>query len=125
MKILGILAVVVIVLFGGMYMYLSNNLEKLTETEVRDIEVESLKAGTYIGEYSVPPVSAKVEVTIEDGRIDNIKLLDHGNGKGQPAEIIIDDIVSKQSLAVDSISGATYSSRVIVKAVEDAMIKAE
>lgn len=125
LKILAVLAVIIILLFGGMYMYLSNNLNKLVDAEVREIEIENLKTGTYIGEYSVPPVSATVEVTISDGRIETIKLLDHGNGMGQPAEIIVDIIVSEQSLAVDSISGATYSSRVIVKAVEDALIKAE
>lgn len=108
-----------------MYIFLSNNLEKLVNAEIQDIDIESLKPGIYIGEYSVPPVSATVEVTVENGRIEEIELLDHGNGMGQPAEIIIDDIVDEQSLEVDIISGATYSSRVIVKAVEDALLKAK
>jgi uncharacterized protein with FMN-binding domain len=125
LKILGILTVVIAVIFAGMYIFLSNNLEKLVNAEIQDIDIESLKPGIYIGEYSVPPVSATVEVTVENGRIEEIELLDHGNGMGQPAEIIIDDIVDEQSLEVDIISGATYSSRVIVKAVEDALLKAK
>lgn len=72
----------------------------------------------------MPPVSATVEVIIEGGRIEDIRLLDHGNGMGQPAEAIIEDVVEDQSLDVDSVSGATYSSRVILKAIEAALIEA-
>ena len=125
LKISGFLTVVIAVIFAGMYMFLSNNLEKLVDAEIQEIDIESLKPGIYIGEYSVPPVSATVEVTVESGRIEGIELLDHGNGMGQPAEVIIDDIVDEQSLEVDIISGATYSSRVIMKAVEDALLKAK
>jgi uncharacterized protein with FMN-binding domain len=72
----------------------------------------------------VPPVSATVEVIIEGGRIEDIRLLDHGNGMEQPAEAIIEDVVEDQSLDVDSVSGATYSSRVILKAIEATLIEA-
>ncbi|HMM69302.1 FMN-binding protein [Gudongella oleilytica] len=72
----------------------------------------------------MPPVSATVEVIIEGGRIEDIRLLDHGNGMEQPAEAIIEDVVEDQSLDVDSVSGATYSSRVILKAIEATLIEA-
>lgn len=124
LKVLGIILVVVVVAFTGMYFYLSRNLDELVEAPIESIDVSSLESGTYVGEYSVPPVSATVEVRISDGRIDQILLLDHGNGMGQPAEAIIDDVIEKQSLQIDSISGATYSSRVILKAIEDALSKA-
>lgn len=124
LKVLGIILVVVVVAFTGMYFYLSRNLDELVEAPIENIDVSSLESGTYVGEYSVPPVSATVEVRISDGRIDQILLLDHGNGMGQPAEAIIDDVIEKQSLQIDSISGATYSSRVILKAIEDALSKA-
>lgn len=124
LKVLGIILVVVVVAFTGMYFYLSRNLDELVESPIESFDVSSLESGRYVGEYSVPPVSATVEVRISDGRIDQILLLDHGNGMGQPAEAIIDDVIEKQSLQIDSISGATYSSRVILKAIEDALSKA-
>ena len=103
LKVLGIILVVVVVAFTGMYFYLSRNLDELVEAPIENIDVSSLESGTYVGEYSVPPVSATVEVRISDGRIDQILLLDHGNGMGQPAEAIIDDVIEKQSLQIDSI----------------------
>lgn len=124
LKIIGIIALVLVLLFSGMYTYLSKNLNELVESSIEDVDPSELKDGTYVGEYSVPPVSATVEVRIEGGRIEDILLLDHGNGMGQPAEVIIEDVVEAQSLKVDSISGATYSSRVILKAIEAALLKA-
>ena len=66
-------------------------------------------------------IYAKVEVTVKDKAITNIALIEHMNGKGKPAERIIDDIVKQQSVAVDTVSGATNSSKVIMKAVENAL----
>lgn len=124
-RILIVVAIVMVVIFAGSYMYLKNNLENLVSMEVEDIEITQLKDGSYIGEYSVLPVSVTVEVKISNGRIQDINILDHGNGMGQPAEVITERVIDEQSLEVDSISGATYSSRVIIKAIEDGLNKAK
>lgn len=42
-------------------------------------------------------------------------------GIGKPAEAIVEDIVENQSIEVDAVSGATNSSRVIMKACENAL----
>ncbi|WP_313562885.1 FMN-binding protein [Ruminiclostridium cellobioparum] len=41
--------------------------------------------------------------------------------RGAKAEAIVDKIISEQSVTVDVISGATNSSKVILKAVENAL----
>ena len=50
-----------------------------------------------------------------------IRILEHKNERGQAAETIVDQIVSEQKIDVDAISGATNSSKVIKKAVENAL----
>jgi uncharacterized protein with FMN-binding domain len=50
-----------------------------------------------------------------------VDIVRHDNGKGSPAEIIVDRIIEAQSLKVDLISKATYSSKAILKAVENAL----
>lgn len=77
--------------------------------------------GKYIGEYSVLPVSVKVEVTVERYQITDVDILRHENGLGSPAERVIDDVIQNQSLDVDAISGATVSSKCILKAIENAL----
>ncbi|NLN06880.1 MAG: FMN-binding protein [Firmicutes bacterium] len=48
----------------------------------------------------------------------------HDHGRGAAAEKITDRIIAEQSLKVDTISGATYSSKVILKSVKKALVQA-
>ena len=66
-------------------------------------------------------IYAKVEVTVQNGEITNINILEHRNERGKTAEVIADSIVDEQKIDVDAISGATNSSTVIKKAVENAL----
>ncbi len=78
---------------------------------------------TEFREYDVNFIYAKVEVTVQDGKITNIELLDHKNERGKPAEAILDKMIDAQEINVDAISGATNSSTVIKKAAENALKK--
>ncbi len=94
----------------------------------RDIEVKTppfatLPDGTYRGSYASGLVKATVDVRLAGGRIEQVTIVSHKCGKGKPAEAIVDDVVSRQSLEVDAVSGATASSRVILKAVEVALTR--
>ena len=93
----------------------------LGSTTFTSMDASKVSDGVYIGEFEAGLVSAKVEVTIYNGIITDIKLLEHQNGKGSPAEVILQDIVMKQTTDIESVSGATYSSKVIRKAVENAL----
>ena len=66
-------------------------------------------------------VYAKVEVTVQNGVITNIDILEHKNGRGSSAEIVVDSIIEEQKIDVDAVSGSTNSSIVIKKAVENAL----
>jgi uncharacterized protein with FMN-binding domain len=109
----------------GLMAYTEKNLEKLVNAEIKDVDISKLEDGVYTGSYSTFPVSAEVRVTVKGQRITGIDLLEHNNGKGKPAEVIPGRVVEAQSLEVDAISGATYSSKVILKAIENALEGAE
>ncbi|MHB1485638.1 MAG: FMN-binding protein [Saccharofermentanales bacterium] len=117
------LAVVFVIIVVGFFtkIFLENNLKKLSALEISDLDVSSLKDGTYTGKYSAFPVSAEVKVYISNHKIDKIDLISHVNGQGSSAEAIPGQIVQKQKVNVDIVSGATYSSKVIMKAVENAL----
>jgi len=80
-----------------------------------------LADGSYKGFYDGGMVKAEVEVTIAGGSMTAVTILRHECGTGKPAEAIIDDVVAAQNLDVDVISGSTYSSKVILKAIEVAL----
>jgi len=68
------------------------------------------------------PVSAKVKVVVKGHRITGIELVEHRHGRGAAAEAIPGRVVEAQCLAVDTVAGATYSSKVILKAIENALM---
>ena len=91
------------------------------ETTFSNLDISNVPNGVYIGEYNVDFVYAKVEVTVQNGVITNIDILEHKNGRGSRAEVVVDRIVEEQKIEVDAVSGATNSSTVIKKAVENAL----
>jgi uncharacterized protein with FMN-binding domain len=117
---------IVVVLFIIILFSINNmqkSLSKLDKLTIENINLSNAKDGTYNGSYGVFPVSAEVNVTIKNNKIVNIELLKHNNGKGESAEILTEKVVENQSLEVDIVSGATYSSKVILKSIENALNK--
>ncbi|MDE6747179.1 MAG: FMN-binding protein [Oscillospiraceae bacterium] len=113
-----------IIVLAGASLILKNMVsEAAKDISISDIDTENVRNGVYTGEHSVPPVSVTVQVTVTDHRIADIEILRHDNGLGSKAEKITDEIIGKQSLNVDAVSGATLSSVCILKAVENAVEK--
>lgn len=108
--------------FGAFYLKsVSDYQKKVQEIVFHEIDPATVPDGSYVGECDTDFVYAKVQVTIADGKIASIDLLEHRQGQGKAAESIIDQIIAKQSIDVDTVSGATNSSKVIKKAVENAL----
>ncbi|MFO7612053.1 MAG: FMN-binding protein [Clostridia bacterium] len=100
------------------------NLETLSNLVITDVDLSEAQNGEFIGSYSSFPVSAEVKVTIYENQIQKIEILKHDNGQGEGAESIIDVVIESQSLEVDAISQATYSSKVILTAIRNALLEA-
>ncbi|GEM_PF-990205 len=84
---------------------------------------DRLRDGNYEGKYSFVTVA----VTVENGRIADIKMIRHGGGGEEYAEMVmplIDEIIREQSTDVDAVTGATVSSENLKRAVNDALKKA-
>lgn len=94
---------------------------KIKETEIADVNITAVPNGVYIGEYDVGYIYAKVQVTVVDGKISDIEILEHRNERGSRAENIIEDILAEQRIEVDAVTSATNSSLVIEKACENAL----
>lgn len=100
---------------------MGRNLAALSTAPVGTVDLGAIADGSYRGEYAVAPISVKLDVLVSGGRIVKIDLLEHRNGKGRPAEAVLAAIVELQKVDVDSVSGATYSSMALKKAVEAAL----
>ena len=120
-KVLLITFIVVLFLFIVGKIIIGNMVRNVQNISVSMPDISSVQDGNYIGEYSITPVHVKVEVSVSNHRIANITILQHDNGLGSTAESIVNDVVQEQSLDIDAVSGATVSSKCILKAVENAI----
>ncbi|MBN1288126.1 MAG: FMN-binding protein [Actinobacteria bacterium] len=87
---------------------------------VNNMDVAELKDGKYYGRYRVFHAASEVEVSIRDGRIIDIYLLEGTSNKDR-MEKISERVIDEQSLDVDTTSGATVSQKVALKAMENAL----
>jgi uncharacterized protein with FMN-binding domain len=86
------------------------------------------KDGTYIGTGEGFEGTIKVSVTVADGKITDIKTVSNQETPdyyNRAFGNISKGIVSSQSTNVDTVSGATYSSKGIISAVKDALSQAD
>ena len=88
---------------------------------IGDVDLSQIPDDTYTGSEDTIWVGATVEVTVNNHRITEIKL-DQRHGQGIDAEIIPDQVIEAQSLQIDVVSGSTSSSKVILKAIEKALL---
>ena len=96
------------------------------EEEEKEIEAMTfdLEDGTYEGTADGHNGPLTLEVTLADGKITEINVLEHEETEGasDPAfEQVPVDIVDYQSTKVDAVSGATVTSNAIMAAVENAL----
>lgn len=84
------------------------------------------KDGTYYGTGKGFAGTMKVKVDISGGKIASISIVSTKDGDSyvKSASSLLDTIVEKQSTNVDTVSGATFSSRGIIAAVRSALSQA-
>ena len=87
---------------------------------------KDLKDGVYTGSGQGFNGPIRVRVTISKGSITNVEILSHSDDNPYfgRARSVISKILGKADKSVDTVSGATYSSRGILDAVRNALSKA-
>jgi uncharacterized protein with FMN-binding domain len=94
------------------------------------VDFGKLNDGTYQGAYEGGRYGWRAnecQVTVSSGRVTGIQLIgsqDPG-GKNTQHEALYDRVVEAQSLQVDTISGATLTSKAYLQAVENALVRAQ
>ena len=126
------LAVVAVVGVAGAigWSRLSKEHKEARSLPLQDVDFATLKDGTYHGAYGGGMYKWRAnecQVTVSSGRVTDIQLVgskDPG-GKNTQHQVLYERVIAAQSVQVDTISGATLTSRAYLKAVEDALNKAQ
>jgi uncharacterized protein with FMN-binding domain len=94
------------------------------------VDFSRLNDGTYHGTYEGGMYKWRAnecDVTVANGKVAGIQLVgskDPGS-KNTQHEVLYDRVVQVQSLQVDTISGATLTSKAWLQAVENALLQAQ
>ena len=86
-----------------------------------------VKDGTYTSTVQGFKGDIVVETTFADGKITDVTVVSHEDTEdiaGPAFEELSETIVAEQSIGVDTVSGATYSTEALLEAVGDAITEA-
>jgi uncharacterized protein with FMN-binding domain len=100
----------------------SSRLEKLRQMEIAHVEPAFVPDGVYRGTASDGQFTYEVEVTVKGKTI--VKVVPVANRTGRYAlyaEGVFSRVINNQSPAVDVITGATTTSKMLLKAIENAL----
>jgi uncharacterized protein with FMN-binding domain len=80
--------------------------------------------GAYPGVAGGHNGPVQVAVVIRKGRIDRVEVVRHKEKSQKAIDTVVRHIVAQQSVDVDAVSGATYTSGAVLRAVKNALEQA-
>lgn len=97
-------------------------LETVRNIEIENVNLEEIDDGLYKGEFTYSSFTYIVEVKVESHKISNINIINNRDTKySKNAEEVVTRVIQKQALDVDVISGASTTSKALLKAIENAL----
>jgi uncharacterized protein with FMN-binding domain len=113
-----IILVIMCVLFGCA----SQEMIRVRHLDIKDVDVSSMQDGEYTGSFSYCGFEYAVATIIKNHKIDDIRMLRNRDSRhAKRAQAVLSEIIRRQTPNVDAVSGATTTSKAIMKAVENSL----
>ena len=94
------------------------------QMEIQNVNINDLQDGEYIGSFSYSGFEYRVRTTVDAHRITDIEILQTRKTKhAKLAEAVVIEIINRQTPNVDAVSGATTTSKALMKAVENSLVE--
>jgi uncharacterized protein with FMN-binding domain len=124
LKIFITLIIIIAVIIAGVMISLTQGLEEGKNIEIKGINMTNVEDGTYKGRYELGRWSNELEVTVKENKITDIKILkDVKYASPDVSDKLFDEVIEAQNSKVDTVSGATVTSKAYLKSIENALIK--
>ena len=117
LAVIAVLGIAGFLAFRGM----TASLNAMMAEEIPILDFTAVPDGEYEGTKEAGPVKVVVKVEVSGGELISVEIVQHRNGQGAAGEAVVDSVLSSQTLQVDAVAGATYSSRCILFAIADAL----
>jgi uncharacterized protein with FMN-binding domain len=98
---------------------------KVRHMTINDVELAKINDGTFRGDFTYGNFKYEVQVTVQEHRIQQIDVLKNREESeyAKKAEGVVEKVLKSQSLKVDAVTGATTTSKALLKAIESALTK--
>ncbi len=122
---------VLLVIGGGIgWSFVAKEHREAASLPLDAVDFDKLNDGTYHGVYAGGMYKWRYnecDVTVTGGRVSDIQLTHSADpgAENTNAEMLYERVIQAQSLQVDTISGATLTSKGYLQAVENALIQAQ
>jgi len=101
----------------------SQEMLKVRKMKIQDVDMSSVLDGAHVGSYADSGFEYRVQTVVRDHTITDIIILNNRNTKySKIAEEVVAEIIKEQTPNVDAVSGATMTSKALMKAVENALL---
>ena len=96
---------------------------RVRQMDIQNVDISSIQDGKYIGSFYYSGFEYRVKTIVNAQKIIDIEILQNRDTKrAQRAEVVLREILKRQTPNVDAISGATTTSKALMKAVENSLI---
>lgn len=120
-----VLSFTVLILIGAVligFLYFSTGLDLERQPEILGVDPSKHSDGTYTGHYKGGRWTNDIAVTIFDGIIVGIEVVEDVTFPNEEtSDILFRRVLVQQTTAVDTVSGATVTSKAYLKAIENAL----
>jgi uncharacterized protein with FMN-binding domain len=100
----------------------SREMMRVRAMPIHNVDLSRIPNGIFNGGFTYADFTYEVAVYISNHRITDVKILSNRDTKyAKKAEGVIERVLQAQSPKVDAISGATTTSKAILKAIENAL----
>jgi uncharacterized protein with FMN-binding domain len=121
----------VVVVLGVAFLFGIRGMRETLGLQISGVDLSGVADGTYQGSYEAGRFKASVEVMVRDHKIVSVNPLGMDSSKVSDKKILdetyspaIAKIIKTQTPRVDAVSGATATTKALLKAVENALVGA-
>ncbi|HHY44923.1 MAG TPA: FMN-binding protein [Firmicutes bacterium] len=113
-----------VLLVGGMLVWLMSGQSTIKEMQIADVDLSTVPDGVHEGSFKQGRWNYRVAVTVKDHKITRVELLSKRDKMFEKMyQTEFNRVLAAQSPNVDAFSGATVSSKALLKAIENALRK--
>lgn len=120
-KWIGILVCILLIIAFYFISLKRQRITELSKLSFKNTQIETVADGTYEGKCSTSFMHVVVEVTVENGKLTKIDLIESKGFKGKNAQAILDQMIKENKILVEPIKHEELYCIVFYVAVDDAL----